>query len=530
MSNEANTCRKYVEPKLEDAGWEKEPHDYTEQYYFTDGKIRPRNNRKVRGKRNFVDYLLLYNGEFPIAVVEAKRKHKTPDEGLEQAIDYAKALGVKFAYSTNGKGIVEYDFTTGKQSDVIEAFPSPAELWQRLTGKGKEQIREDVRELVRLIEPDVVVSPEETYNFAGVYSFGRGVFKGQILLGTQFSYKSLTRLKTGNLVYPKLMAWEGGIGIVPPECNGLVVSPEFPVFEVNESLVLAGILDIYFRIPSVWSLLANLSTGTNIRRRRLHPSSFLKFEIPLPPIEEQRRIVGRVEELRKKIEEARSIRWQALEEAEVFLKSVLSSLCFSNRYPSCVLGNVLLEVKNGLYKSAEYWGHGVPCVRMYNIDGPSLNTNQLQLLDVTPDELDVYSCQPGDLIFNRVNSAELVGKTGLVTKDYPKCVFEAMNMRLRVDRSIVLPEYVALILNSNQSREYYRQKLKQQCGMASINQSTVRSSPLPLPPLPEQHRIVAYLNSLQAKVDQMKRFREEALKELDAMLPSILDKAFKGEL
>jgi type I restriction enzyme S subunit len=176
-----------------------------------------------------------------------------------------------------------------------------------------------MRELVRLIEPDVVVSPEETYHFAGVYSFGRGVFKGQLLSGTQFSYKSLTRLRTGNLVYPKLMAWEGGIGIVPPECNGLVVSPEFPVFEVNESLVLPEILDVYFRIPSVWSLLANFSTGTNIRRRRLHPSSFLKFEIPLPPIEEQRRIVTRVEELRRKIEEARSLRQKALEETEALM-------------------------------------------------------------------------------------------------------------------------------------------------------------------------------------------------------------------
>lgn len=107
MSNEANTCRKYVEPKLEDAGWEKEPHDYTENYYFTDGKIRPKNKRQPRAKRKFADYLLLYNGNYPIAVVEAKRKYKTADEGLEQAREYAQILGVKFAYSINGTGIVE---------------------------------------------------------------------------------------------------------------------------------------------------------------------------------------------------------------------------------------------------------------------------------------------------------------------------------------------------------------------------------------------------------------------------------------
>lgn len=151
MSNEANTCRKYVEPKLKDAGWETEPHDYYEQYYFTDGKIRPKNQRKPRGKRKFVDYLLLYNGEFPLAVVEAKRKRKTPDEGLEQAIEYAQLLGVKFAYSTNGNGIVEFDFITGKQSDVMESFPSPDRLWRRLKGEQKEQITEDIAE--KLLTP-----------------------------------------------------------------------------------------------------------------------------------------------------------------------------------------------------------------------------------------------------------------------------------------------------------------------------------------------------------------------------------------
>jgi type I restriction enzyme R subunit len=132
MSNEANTCRKYIVPKLHASGWDGPQHDYTEQYYFTDGKLRPKHRRKPRGKRNFADYLLLYNGELPLAVVEAKQRHKSPDDGLDQAKRYAQILGVKFAYGTNGAGIVEYDFITGLQSDVIEHFPTPDELWARL--------------------------------------------------------------------------------------------------------------------------------------------------------------------------------------------------------------------------------------------------------------------------------------------------------------------------------------------------------------------------------------------------------------
>lgn len=179
MSNETNTCRQYVEPKLRESGWENEPHYYTEQYYFTDGKIQPRNKRKLRGTRKFVDYLLLYQGEYPIAVVEAKRKHKTPDEGLEQAIAYAKLLGIKFAYSTNGKGIVEFDFITGKQSKVMETFPSPSQLWQRLTGEGDEQIQLEVAEkLVTSMFP-TPGKPPRYYQRNAIYAAIAAIIRGQ---------------------------------------------------------------------------------------------------------------------------------------------------------------------------------------------------------------------------------------------------------------------------------------------------------------------------------------------------------------
>ncbi len=177
--NETNTCRKYVEPCLRNSGWENAPHDFTEQYYFTDGKISPKNRRKRRGKRNYADYLLLYNGDFPIAIVEAKAKYKTADEGLEQAINYAQILGVKFAYSTNGKGIVEFDFITGKQSDEIQSFPSPGELWERLTGDGKEQIRKDIAE--KLLTPLCPISDKQPryYQRNAINAAIAGILKGQ---------------------------------------------------------------------------------------------------------------------------------------------------------------------------------------------------------------------------------------------------------------------------------------------------------------------------------------------------------------
>lgn len=178
MANETNTCRKYVEPKLSDAGWQTEPHDYTEQYYFTAGRIQPR-SRKQRGERKFTDYLLLYDGNFPIAVVEAKAKYKTADEGLEQAINYARILDVKFAYATNGVGIVEYDFTTGKQSDELVQFPSPAELWQRLTGEEPQQLRADIAQ--KLLMPFYPTPGKDLryYQRNAVNAAISGVLRGQ---------------------------------------------------------------------------------------------------------------------------------------------------------------------------------------------------------------------------------------------------------------------------------------------------------------------------------------------------------------
>jgi type I restriction enzyme S subunit len=164
-----------------------------------------------------------------------------------------------------------------------------------------------MKELVRLREPDVFTEPEERYHFAGVYCFGKGMFRGQIRSGTEFAYDRLTRLQAGNFVYPKLMAWEGALAIVPPECEGLVVSPEFPVFELNQEHVLPETLDIYFRTPLVWPILSGVSTGTNVRRRRLNPSDFLAFEFPLPSMQQQqqlRRVKMKVDTLKRKQSEA----------------------------------------------------------------------------------------------------------------------------------------------------------------------------------------------------------------------------------
>jgi type I restriction enzyme R subunit len=139
--SEADTCRKEVLPKLYASSWTDEL--ILEQRTFTDGKIIVIGRKAKRQKAKRFDYLLRYSQNFPIAIVEAKKKYKSAADGLQQAKDYAQTLGLKFAYSTNGSEIIEFDFITGLETQISK-FPTPQELWNRLNQA--EPIKPEVQE------------------------------------------------------------------------------------------------------------------------------------------------------------------------------------------------------------------------------------------------------------------------------------------------------------------------------------------------------------------------------------------------
>lgn len=218
----------------------------------------------------------------------------------------------------------------------IDALAMRIDEAKRLNGEVAPRIKELTRSLIRgaaggavrhtpmaqlvtLREPDVIVEPTEIYQFAGVYCFGRGVFAGSPRSGSGFKYPRLTRLRVNNFVYPKLMAWEGALAIVPPECDGLVVSTEYPVFEVHEEKVLPEVLDVHFRTPSIWPQLSGSSTGTNVRRRRLKPADFLRYSFPLPSMATQRRLRA----IKQKADAIDALRRQRQLELDAILRALL---------------------------------------------------------------------------------------------------------------------------------------------------------------------------------------------------------------
>lgn len=174
--SEADTCRLYVAPRLAEAGWESEPHSIAEQRTITDGRIIVVGGKHKRGKQLRPDYLLRYRRDFPIAVIEAKAAYKSPGEGLSKAKVYAEVLGLKFAYATNGTGIVEFDFITGLER-ALDAFPSPQALWTRL--RAAEKLTEEQGE--RLLQPYYAIPKKEPryYQDIAIHRVVQAVLQGR---------------------------------------------------------------------------------------------------------------------------------------------------------------------------------------------------------------------------------------------------------------------------------------------------------------------------------------------------------------
>lgn len=128
--SEEDIKARYITPAVEGAGWDKKQIRY--EYAFTAGRIILRGNITARGKQKRADYLLFYKPNFPLAIIEAKDNNHPVGAGLQQAIEYAETLDIKYVYASNGDGFVEQNLITGEVRNLtLEEFPSPAELYQR---------------------------------------------------------------------------------------------------------------------------------------------------------------------------------------------------------------------------------------------------------------------------------------------------------------------------------------------------------------------------------------------------------------
>lgn len=144
---------------------------------------------------------------------------------------------------------------------------------------------------------DVVVDPVARYRTTGVLSHGKGFFWRPEISGAETSYTKFTQLRTNDFVFSKLFGWEGALGVIPKAFDGGLVSSEFPVFDVDTAALDPAYLGYAVRRPDFYQGLA--TSGMGNRRQRVNPRTVLNSQIPLPPIDEQRRIaawLGKIED------------------------------------------------------------------------------------------------------------------------------------------------------------------------------------------------------------------------------------------
>jgi len=194
------------------------------------------------------------------------------------------------------------------------------------------------------------------------------------------------------------------------------------------------------------------------------------------------------------------------------------------------IGKVAESMKNGLYKPVTaYADDGVACLRMYNIDEGKIVWKNIRRMKLSSDEIQDYQLLPGDLLVNRVNSRELVGKSAVISADLETCVFESKNIRLRFRSDLVCPALAnyALLLGG---QRHFTSNAQQVVGMASISQPQIAAFPLRLPPLNEQRRIVAKLEKLLSRVDAAQARLATIPRILKRFRQSILSAASSGQL
>lgn len=373
------------------------------------------------------------------------------------------------------------------------------------------------------------------YRQIGVKLWGEGAYERESIDGSQTKYKTLSRVEADDIIVNKIWARNGSVAVVTQNLAGCYGSNEFPTFTPIRKRLEPRWFHWLTKTKPFWEQCDEKSRGTS-GKNRIRPERFLEVKIPLPSLEEQRSLVARIEELAANIEEARGLRSQAVKETEGLYTSTLASAMqpHSNSWQRQTVVDVILSMDAG-------WSPQCEDRAASNYEWGVLKTTSVQWGEFRPCENKVLPkslvpipelcVQVGDVLVTRAGPRKRVAVVAAVREAQPRLMISDKLIRLRVNQSKVDPRFLEMSLASPFSQEHLVQR---KTGLAdaqvNISQAILRATPVAYPPLCEQRRIVAYLDNLQSKVDALKQLQAETAAELDALLPSILDKAFKGEL
>ena len=372
------------------------------------------------------------------------------------------------------------------------------------------------------------ITPADLSDYNEVYiSHGR---RNITQLGLE---KSSAKLMPENTV---LLSSRAPIGYVAIAANDICTNQGFKSFLPSIHFIPEY---LYWFLKGNQSLLQQYASGTTFLELSSRRASEIKF--PIAPLSEQRRLVARIESLFAKLDAARE-KVQSVLDSHETRKAALLHDAFTgkltarwqeehnlsyNEWHLVYIKDICHSLKYGTAKKSEASGRYV-VIRMGNLfDGEILWDNLAYSND--SEDIEKYQLTPGDVLFNRTNSAALVGKTSIYRGDYP-AIYAGYIIKLDYDRQAIDGEFLNYVMNSPCAKAYCNKVKTDGVNQSNINAKKIGAFQFKLPSLPEQQEIVRILDRLLAREQRARQAAEETLAAIDRMKQSILARAFRGEL
>ena len=410
--------------------------------------------------------------------------------------------------------------------------------------------------LVTQVTERVKVEKDKEYQLIGVKWYCEGTFHRETVKGNEISAPYLAPVIPNAFIYNRLFAWKQSFAIVPQQHSGFYVSNEFPQFIVDTSKILPEYLYLIFRLQKTVHAVLSASVGSAaVSRNRFKEEEFLKFEIPVPPLNIQRAIVTRWQQKQKDAAQAEAqvtqiednlqtqvfsdlglrvpartqkpkaflTGWHAFDRWSVsFNQACLNSVDIEHgKYPVLELGNILSTVQYGTSEKANGRQIGVPVLRINNIKNGMIDISDLKHVPLDGKTKYGLLLQDGDILIIRTSgSRDLVGSCATFhePREY---VFASYLIRLRVEKDKAHPDYISWFINSPLGRQQI-DALSRQIMQNNINSVELRSLQIPLPPLDVQRAIVEKVQASRAETARQRaqtaQIRKEAESELEALI------------
>jgi type I restriction enzyme S subunit len=259
-----------------------------------------------------------------------------------------------------------------------------------------------------------------------------------------------------------------------------------------------------------------------------------RLQVLLPPIEEQERIAAILKEQMEAVERARAATQAQLDAAKALPAAYLREVFPQPGQPLpdgwrwSMLGDLCDRPgQYGTSKKSNGDRKGAPVLGMYHIYDGRIRWENMSHIELTSDELSRYLLSCGDLLFNRTNSAELVGKTAVYDLD-AEAVFASYLIRFRLAKDTADPHFVCAYINSRNGRSFIERNMARAIGQVNISASTMHKMPIPIPDIAEQRRIAGVFREQMAAVKRLQAGLEAQLAEINVLPAALLRRAFNG--